>query len=510
MRFTSRAGIWLLAALLSVLIVCCTLCFADQGSSRGLLKLTILYMNDPHGHYVPYSKLGSSDLIGGFGRASTVMSQVEEQNRQHGRQTLKLLAGDLLMGTPFSTAFRGELGVKLMNTMQFDAMVVGNHDFDYGQDNLMSNVKANANFALISANIKTKTGERIFGSALEKDIADPKSRITILGLTTPDTPVITFPNNVKDLIFEDPIVAAKEFLRDIDGKELVIALTHLGLEHDKLLARACPRIDIIIGGHSHSALFKPEKVSDTIICQAGAYAEYVGKLDVDVQDGRVVKYSGELIPLGPEVKEDQKITSIIGQYSKKMDSGLSDVIGKTEVVLEGGRSKVTSDSGTNLGRLVAYTMAVNSHADAAIVNGGSIRSSMKKGEIVLGDVYTALPFMNSLVKVDLTGADVAELLERSAALPDGSGGKLQTFGIEYGHDDSKRTIKKIGGRDFDLRQIYSVATSNFLAAGGDGYMIFKEKGRNIDDSSLLVSDLVVNYIKEKKEITQSLLDNLDR
>jgi 2',3'-cyclic-nucleotide 2'-phosphodiesterase (5'-nucleotidase family) len=304
MKFAPTRVIRLLIAIILVLIVAGTLCWADRGDSGSLLKLTIMYMNDPHAHYVPYSKEGSSGLIGGFGKARTVMSELQAQNRQLGKHTLIFLAGDLLMGTPFSTAFKGQLGVTLMNTMQFDAMVVGNHDFDYGQDNLMSNVKSRMKFPLISANIKTQSGDYVFQRSLIKDISNPKSRIVILGLTTADTPVTTFPDNVKDLVFDDPIRTAQEVLQGVKNRDLVIALTHLGVEEDKRLAEACPKIDIIIGGHSHTALFKPIKVNNAVICQAGAYAEYVGKLDLEVQDGRVIKYDGELIFLGPEIKED--------------------------------------------------------------------------------------------------------------------------------------------------------------------------------------------------------------
>ena len=509
MKFAPTRVIRLLIAIILVLIVAGTLCWADRGDSGSLLKLTIMYMNDPHAHYVPYSKEGSSGLIGGFGKARTVMSELQAQNRQLGKHTLIFLAGDLLMGTPFSTAFKGQLGVTLMNTMQFDAMVVGNHDFDYGQDNLMSNVKSRMKFPLISANIKTQSGDYVFQRSLIKDISNPKSRIVILGLTTADTPVTTLPDNVKDLVFDDPIRTAQEVLQGVENRDLVIALTHLGVEEDKRLAEACPKIDIIIGGHSHTVLSKPIKVNNAVICQAGAYAEYVGKLDLEVQDGRVIKYDGELISLGPEIKEDQEIASIIDDFKSKMDSSLDSVIGRTEVLLEGRRSSVRSDRGTNLGRLISYNMALNTQSDAALINGGAIRASFQEGNITLGEVYTALPFSDTVVTMDLTGKDIAEVLQRSAELPDGSGGKLQSFGIEFGDDEGSLRIKKIGGRDFQPGKAYSVATNNFLAAGGDGYIVFKENGRNRYDSAILVSDLMINYIQDKKVITQKVLESIN-
>jgi 5'-nucleotidase / UDP-sugar diphosphatase len=484
------------------------LCLAGASHAADALKLTILHINDPHAHYMPYKEPGSEGLIGGFAKAQTVLKEVRARDQAEGRHTLLLMAGDLLMGTPFSTAFKGKLGVTLMNKMKFDAMTVGNHEFDYGQDNLLEKLKPLMAFPLLSANIIASSGENAFQGLVEKKYPDSKMKIVIFGLTTTATPMTTHPDNVKGLVFDDPVATANSILGRFSEKDLVIALTHIGVEEDKKLAESCPKIDVIIGGHSHTAIFDPIKVNRAVIAQAGAYSRYVGEIDLDVVDGKITKYKGKLIELTSAIKEDQEIASVIAEYKARMDVRLNQVICKADVLLEGRRRAVRSGEETNLGRLIAYNMAANSRSDVAILNGGAIRSSIAKGDITLNDVYTALPFPDTVVKMNLSGQDILAVLQRSAELGPGSGGKLQTYGLTYTIDGGKVRIKTIRGQLFEPGKIYSVATNDFLAAGGDGYKIFKEKGKNLYNSGPMLSDLLITYMSEKKVITQQLIDSL--
>ena len=472
------------------------------------LKLTILYMNDPHAHYEPYQDRNTKEVVGGFAKAQTVIKDVLAANQAEGRETLIFMAGDLLMGTPFSTAFRGRLGVNLMNKIKFTAMTVGNHEFDYGQENLLKTLKPKMRFPLFSANTTSESGERIFEQTMQKNFSGSKTKAVILGLTTAETPITTHPKNVKGLVFHDPIKTASELLKKADKNDLVIAVTHVGVDEDKELARAYPRINVIIGGHTHTTLLEPLRVGDTIICQAGAYAKYVGRLNLEVSEGRVTNYSGHLILLGPDVKEDEEIKSIIDEHKKLMDKSLNEVIGRTELFLDGTRHGIRSGQNTNLGNIIAYNMASSSGSDVAMINGGSIRESLKDGDITLNDVYTVLPFPNTVVTMALKGEDLTAALERNTELEPGSGGKLQTFGIKYQIANGRVKIEDIRGKGFDPEATYSVAINDFLAAGGDGYTVFKEKGNNYYDSSLLVSDLLIDFIKAKKVISAATLENI--
>jgi len=493
----------------SILILVCALGISSTVSQASQpLKLTILYMNDPHAHYEPYQDGSTKELIGGFAKAQTVIKEILAANKAQGRETLIFLAGDLLMGTPFSTAFKGRLGVELMNKMNFMAMTVGNHEFDYGQENLFNTLRPMMKFPLLSANTTSESGGYLFDRTVEKRFPKLSAKAVILGLTTSDTAIMTHPKNVKGLVFRDPIQTARELLKVVNKDDLIIALTHIGVDEDKKLASACPRINVIIGGHSHTALLQPLRVGDTIVCQAGAYSKYVGRLDIEVQKGCVTRYSGRLILLGPDTKPDEEIESIISEHKKLMDASLNEVIGKTQVFLDGTEKNVRSGHDTNLGRLIASNMATGSGSDVAMINGGSIRGSLKEGDITLNDIYTVLPFSNTEVTMNLTGNDLLAALERNASLEPGSGGKLQTFGIKYRIDQGTVRIDDIRGKGFDPETTYSVAVNDFLAAGGDGYTVFKENGKNYYDSSLLVTDLLIDFIKAKKVISQETLDSM--
>jgi 5'-nucleotidase len=493
--------------LLVAALMCVCVLLVSSGHADASLKITILYMNDPHAHYVPYRKAGGTGLIGGFARAATLIKKITERNRSEGRTTLTLMAGDLLTGTPFSTAWKGELGVSLMNRMQFTAMAAGNHEFDEGQEHLLLKLRPAMDFRLLSANILNESGQYVFERSMVEKIPSSRTKIFIFGLTTEQTSTSTHPENVKGLQFLNAIASARELLEGSSEHDLVIALTHLGVEGDKELAGSCPKIDLIVGGHSHTALFQPLQVNHTLVVQAGAYAEYLGRLDLDVIDGRIATYQGELIHLGEEIPEDQDISAIIDQYKSRMDSRLGEVIGKTEVFLDGRLSTVRSGKDSNLGKLIAFLMAQRLGTQVALLNGGAIRASLNTGDITRGDIYTVLPFSNHPVRLNLTGKDLRAILQRGADLHLGSGGKLQTFGVTYHTKNGKVVIDRVGDAAFNPEQTYSVAINDFLLAGGDGYELFKEKGRRAYQSPDLTSDLLIRFVMKTKVITPDTLVN---
>jgi 5'-nucleotidase / UDP-sugar diphosphatase len=478
--------------------------FAAAHSSADELKLTILHMNDPHAHYTAYKEKGYDQPIGGFAKAAAVIKAEKEKAEAHGRHVLFFLAGDLLTGTPYSMVFKGRLGVDQLNRLNLTAMVIGNHEFDYGTDNLVNNLLPNMKFPLLSANIRAKNGERPFKDSLELSFPGTNQKALVVGLTTQDTPVTTHPKNIADLEFDDPVTTACKFAEKRPKDEFIIALTHIGIDKDTELAKACPRIGLIIGGHSHTAIYEPRVTNGTIIGQAGAYAKYVGKIDVDIRDGKAVSHTGKLILLDKGVQEDPEIKAIIESQTQKLRTDLQVPIGTTEVYLEGSRSEVRSEH-SNFGALIARLAAKQVGAEIGIVNGGSIRGSINVGVITPEQVYTALPFPNTVVTLKMRGTDIVELLQKSVNTEPGSGGKLHTFGVDYKVESDSVSIISIGGRPFDPDRTYTVATNDFLAAGGDGYSIFKTKGTEFYDTYNLITDAFIEFIKENKVITPELL-----
>ncbi len=493
-------------------IVTFILVFLAFGGSRLAIatpqELVILYMNDPHAHYEPYEIKGVTGLSGGFAKAQTVLTQQTMLAKRQGKQSISVMAGDLLMGTPFSTYFKGKLGARLLNEMKFTAMVVGNHEFDYGVSNVMENVKGNLAMPLLSANIVSRNRSYPFERQAVLRLPGFASKIILLGLTTDQTPIATLPSNVAGLTFEDPIAVACALLKDASPEDLVIALTHLGVDQDKKLALVCPLIDIIVGGHSHTALHEPLVENGVIICQAGAYAEYVGTLTIAVEHGKVTRHHGELIRLTADIPDDETISSIIKTYREKLDRSLKRVIGKTEVFLEGGRSAVRSDRPANLAQLIAYIMMTHTGSEAALINGGAIRASIPPGDITKEMVDTAFPFSNTVVRVDLTGEDLAQIMHRSHTLTQNSGGKLQSYGIQLVVTPTGPAISKVGCRPFDPKAVYTVAVTNFLAQGGDGYLVLRDNKKNVLNSGLLVNDLLTEFIETHQVISQGVLDEI--
>ncbi len=478
--------------------------FTGCPSKPKVYKITVLYMNDTHAHYVPYKPGNSPDeTVGGFARAMTVIRKTRKSNLVSKRETILLHAGDVSAGTLYSTIFRGRMGQKLISKMKFDAMVVGNHEFDYGY-HLLKKFKLESDLKILSANIVDEDGKKQFKEFFIKRFEGKDLQIIIFGLTTPTTVYTTHPKNVRGLKFLDPIETANKVLNQFHEEDLIIALTHLGVEDDKKLAESCPKIDLIVGGHSHTKIEQPLKINKTLICQAGAYAEFIGKLDIDVENGQIIKYNGELIRLTEEFEEDEKIANLIEKFKKKVDVRFEKKVAESKVFLDGEKKSVRSKE-TNLGKLICKIMRINVRADIALMNGGGIRASIQKGDIKLKDIYSVLPFDSTLVTINLKGKYLLEVLQRSADLKPGDGGKLHTYGITYTNKKGKIEILKIRKEPFDPEKNYKIALNNFIAEGGDGYTIFQEKGEDFVDTGLIIRDALIHYIRKRKVLTEEHL-----
>ncbi len=499
--YRACAGLLMAATALAVV------CFFPGTLSAEPIKLSIIHFNDPHAHYEPYTTKENPQPMGGFAKALTVIQRMRSENEAEGRQTLTLMAGDLLTGTPFSMVFKGELGVKLMNNMGVQAMVVGNHEFDYGLANLLR-IRDMMEFPLLSGNIRDGENRLIFKDKLELPIQSRSERIALMGITTKSTPFTTLPRNVKGLTFGKQASTAKTLLKDVNSDDVVIALTHIGVKDDQRLARKVPRINVIIGGHSHTALKEPLQVGQTVIAQAGAYAHYVGRVNVDVDHGQVVAFTGELVDLDPTIAEDPDVKKLIAEHKSTLGKDLDELIAVTQVHLEGRRGAVRTDGSTNFGRLIAYVTAGGAQADVGLINAGAIRSGIQEGKITLSDIYTALPFEDTVVTVNVSGATLERILNMSVSRREGSGGKLQTYGVDFIVSDGAAIIKRVAGKDFARTATYKVATNNYLAEGGDAYSIFRKDGTNLTNTGLLVTDLLVDYLQERKTLTAENLKEL--
>ncbi|NLO74070.1 MAG: hypothetical protein GX100_08215 [candidate division WS1 bacterium] len=428
--------------------------------------VTILHLNDLHGYLEPVEIEGVS--TGGIARISTLVEEVRGWNDGHGNATLFLNAGDILQGTPMSMIYHGEPDVKCLNLMGLDYMTVGNHEFDFGQAGL-EKVQQMAKFPLLSANIYVqRTGERLTAPYALFTLPDG-TRGAAIGLTSKDTAVETLPVNVEGLRFADPVAECGEQLKALAGQaEFLVGVTHLGYENDLELARQFPELDVIIGAHSHTVLAEPTQVGRTLVCQAGSYGRWLGQLDMFVQGGEVTRHRGFLRTIDGRIPEDPEIAKIVSKYASQLETQLGKVVATSTVDLLGERDEVRSQE-TNLGNLVCDLFREYTGAQIAIINGGGIRASISAGPITMGDVLKVMPFSNLVATKRVTGRQLREALEFAAGLERPSGGFLQVSGLEMVIRGKTLQAVKIQGEPLDDKAEYTLATSEFLLAGGDGF-----------------------------------------
>lgn len=452
-------------------------------------SIIIYHTNDVHARVE-----GTDSQIGYAKIAGLVLA-----DKDAGKNVLLLDAGDATHGQSIANLSNGESIIKIMNLAGYEGMTAGNHDFNYGKENLLE-LRDLADFPLMGANVLTSEGKNFLDDYFIKEIAGKK--ILILGLSTPETLYKSHPKNTEGLVFIDPVETAKQILAINRSKvDFVIALSHLGQEGNytsNLLAEEVSGIDLIIDGHSHD---KGEvKVGDTVIVQTGEYGGSLGKVEVTFTGdtpniASSILQASDLIDIEP--KED--VVNLISEYKEAVDLIQSEVIGKTTVKLEGTRDMVRTGE-TNLGNLITDAILSKSGADLVLTNGGGIRASIEPGDITRKNVFDVLPFGNLIAVKEVPGSVIKDMLEFSVRLyPESNGGFLHAAGVTFAFDESKEPLSrvhdvKIQGQALDANKIYTLATNDFLAAGGDGYTMLGDYPVTAEMVSL--EEALADYIAE--------------
>ncbi|HAX73387.1 MAG TPA: hypothetical protein DCY20_07675, partial [Firmicutes bacterium] len=475
-----------------------------------IVDINIFHTNDTHARV---------DANIGFAKFKEFMDLANEYTTAEG--ALVLDAGDTLHGTSFATLQTGESVAKVMNAVGYDAMAPGNHDFNYGQDQL-TKLGAIANVEVLAGNVLDSENQLKYGDIFVKEIEGVK--VGVFGLATPETAYKTNPNNVEGLDFgtkEEIIEETKTMVKMLkdQGVDMVIGLIHMGIDADSEvkstdIATAVNGIDLIIDGHSHSELSEYEVVNDTIITSTGEHFKNVGLVTVQFD-----KSTNEIITLVPHqvsasdlenVQPDEEVEQLINEIKADQEDILNQVIGQTSVLLDGERSSVRNGH-TNLGHLLTAAMLKETSADIALTNGGGIRASIQPGDITKGDVLEVLPFGNYIVTVEMTGQQIVDALNHGLV---SGAGKFSHFA---GMDVLVKEIKdaegnvtqyevvsvSVNGETLDLNKKYVVATNDFLAAGGDEYTMIAE-GKLLNEFAAL-DEALIEYIQTEGEagITQA-------
>ena len=519
-----RSKRFLLSLLLAVAL---TLAFVPAAMAEGPITVTILHTNDTHAHLESFEPF-KQPLQGGVARRYTLIEQI----RAEGGNVILLDAGDVFQGTLYFNQYQGQADLHFMNAMGYDAMCVGNHEFDSGPAVLAAFIDG-AEFPVISANIDVSAEPTLAGKIPAYTVLDVAGeKIAVFGLTTEDTPILSSPG--PNVIFKDPISSAEATVDELEAQGInkIIALTHLGYSRDLDLAAAVEGIDVIVGGHSHTLLGDMEGAEGpyptvvtspagepVLVVTAKCWGSYLGRLDVTfTAEGVVETYGGAPIFIDESIPENPEMAAKLAEYAAPIEELKATVIGQTAVDLDGEREHVRTME-TNLGNLICDAMLWRTAADntvIAIQNGGGIRASIPAGDVSLGQVLEVLPFGNTIVNFDLTGAEIVEALENGVSMVEEVKGRFpQVGGLRYAFNPDLPAGSRIISVEvwdpaqkayvpLDLKATYRVCTNNFLYGGGDGYEVFATKARNVNETGLLLSDVLVDYIKAHSPVSPAV------
>lgn len=518
----------LLKRLLAVMVAVTVTVISGTGSVNTVVAaensyegdLVVIHTNDIHGHFntVEGEQLGISAVV-------SLKNYYEAQ----GADVLLLDAGDFAQGTTLVSYYEGGSAVVLMNAAGYDAISLGNHELDYGFEQLQI-MAGLAQFPVLDANIlDKKTGEPYFGDHTVFTFDDRK--VGVFGLDTAEAQTKASPKNVKNITILDGqelYACAQQQVDELkaEGCDYIICIGHLGVDDESIgrrsvdVAANTTGIDLFIDGHSHTVMDGGVDVNGTLITSTGCYLANIG----------VVVYDGETTDAFLESAEQYKggydaaMDAFVTEHQEIVDTAYEGLFATATVDLNGEREPGVRTEETNLGDFAAdaYKYAAQQYMgneitiDGAIQNGGGVRASIPAGPISMNTLYTVFPFGNTISVVRVTGAELLEALEASCyACPSALGGFPQVSGIEFTIDTSvpfiegeqypdstyyapavpgsRVTIQKVGGRDFDLADDYYIAVNNFMADGGDTYYVFAH-AEEVIDTGVIDAEGLISYV----------------
>ncbi|AUC52792.1 multifunctional 2',3'-cyclic-nucleotide 2'-phosphodiesterase/5'-nucleotidase/3'-nucleotidase [Sagittula sp. P11] len=489
------------------------------GAASADYSLTILHTNDFHARFEPISAYDSGcsaedndagECFGGSARLQTAINEAKTRTNNY----ILVDGGDQFQGTLFYTYYKGKLAAEMMNQMGYDAMTVGNHEFDDGPEVLRGFVDA-VEFPVLMSNADI-SGEDLLKDSIMKSTVIEKGgeKIGLIGLTPQDTDELASPG--KNIIFTDPSEAVQAEVDKLteEGVNKIIVLSHSGLNVDKKVAENTTGVDVIVGGHDNSLLSNtqegakgpyPVMVGDTAIVQAYAYGKFLGELNVVFDDeGVITEAKGEPILLDGSVAEEEGTKARIAEAAAPLDEIRNEVVAETSDAIEGDRS-VCRAVECPMGNLVADAMldrVKDQGIEVAIANGGGLRASIDAGEVTMGEVLTVLPFQNTLSTFQVTGATLVEALENGVSQMEDGGGRFpQVAGISFTVDPSAEPGSRIsevmvGGEPIDPEKTYGVVSNNYVRNGGDGYKMFVD-AENAYDFGPDLADVTAEYLAEQ-------------
>jgi 5'-nucleotidase / UDP-sugar diphosphatase len=467
--------------------------------------VTLLHINDVY-EIAP---------VKGQGGLAELMTLLRQERAQHAN-TITTVSGDFLSPSILSGVTKGAQMVELFNALGVDLVTFGNHEFDFGPDILETRI-AESYFPWLGTNVRD-SGDRPFGGAVAtaiKTVGDVK--IGFLGIVTPESAVLS--SGGPGIRFIDPVAAATAAVAELRqaGANVVIALTHLGFEEDRALSRAVPGIDVIVGGHDHDPITFYEH--GVLLHKSGSDAHFLGAIDLTIRTDQTsgskrtsVSPAWRMIA-NSGVAPDPTVAAIVKTYTDRLDAELDKVIGKTAVELDSRVDTVRTGEG-RIGNLIADALRDSLGADLALANGGGIRGNrvLAAGStLTRKDILSELPFGNLDVLIELHGADLLTALENGVSGVEQKAGRFpQTAGLTIVYDPKAESGKRlravsVGGKPVVREALYRVATSDYMAAGGDGYAALT-RGKLLSDTRFakLLATTVAEYIERQGTVAPQL------
>ncbi len=508
-------------------------------------RLTILHINDMHARFEPINKYNSAcsaeddaegKCFGGMARLKAGIDQRREALAAEGRNVLTLSAGDQFQGTLYYTTYKGKFSAELMNMVGFDAMAVGNHEFDDGPETLAAFVDM-VDFPVLFANTDLANEPLLSGKVppfVTKELGG--ELVGIIGLLAEDTDELASPGpNVPFHHAEDILPNLIEKL-EASGANKIVVLSHMGMSRDMEIAAAVDGIDVIVGGHSNTLLSNVIEGADgpyptmitspggaaTPIVQAFAYSKYLGELELVFDDeGKVTAATGDLITLDASIPEDEAVLARIKDAGAPLEELKNKVVGEAANPIDGERDNCRAKE-CEMGVLVTDAMLdrlKDQGVTIVIQNGGGLRASIDAGPITMGEVLTVLPFQNTIATFELSGAGIIKALENGASqIEEGAGRFAQVAGLRYTLDPKAEAGKRISDVLFkqadgsllpiDESVTYLVASNDYMRGGGDGYDVFRDEAINAYDFGPNLEEVVADYLARNQPYEAHLDDRI--
>ena len=534
-----------LSIIVAILLVFGSLPVSAQDDAG--FTLTVLHTNDTHSHIEQFDGFSGScseeeaaagECFGGIARRATKLAEL----RASAANPILVDAGDQFQGSLFYTEYRGQEAADYMPMLGYQAMAVGNHEFDDGPANLAKFIDA-VGLPVLSANIDASADPDLAGKIAASTVLDVDGeQVGIIGLTTDTTPTSSSPGDTVSfgayVASLEPVIAELE----AQGVNKIILLSHIGYADDQTLAAAIDGIDVIVGGHSHTLLSNAAEEASgpyptvvnapdgnpVLIVQDGAYGKYLGNLEVTFDaDGIASSWQGDPILLDASVAEDADVLTMVAKLAQPLEELRATVVGESLSLLDGSRESCRFGECT-MGNIVTDAMlwaTQNDGTQIAVENGGGLRASIEAGDVTMGNVLEVLPFGNTMATFGLKGSDLLLALENGvgrAENPDneGTGRFAQVSGMRYSWDGSKPAGERIVSAEVrgadgeyspvDPDAVYQLVTNDFNRRGGDDYAVFNDSAINPYDFGSPLDQALADYIAAHSPLDVQLEGRITR